>query len=151
MTQNVTLEDLTRPPADAAPIKVPSHILETIALRFLARVIHADGVVDPREVTRLVEVAMALEMTGEEARRILDDEFSRKSDPAVLAAQVPERVQRRELYAMGCFMGMADGEVADAERDVLAQFARGAEIPPADAQAILDEVIKAARNAQKQA
>src|SRR5262249_53059652 len=44
----------------------PTLIVETVVLRFLARVIHADGVVDPREVKLLLDVAAGLEMGEEE-------------------------------------------------------------------------------------
>ena len=146
---NLSLDQLLAPPpADGAPAPVPQRILETIVLRFLARVIHADGVIHAAELTNLVGVAASLQMSGDEARRVLDDELNRKSDCAVLAAQIPDRHRRREVYALGCLMGAADGAVADEERAVLAEFARGAVIPDADAQAILDEVLKVTRGAR---
>jgi hypothetical protein len=140
------LNDILGTP-DAAPAP-PSKILETVALRFLARVIHADASVNPKELETLLNVATTIEMGEDEARRILEDEFSRKSDCEVLARQIPDEDQRRQIYALGCLVALSEGEVADQERTLLADFARGAEIPPADAMEILDEVLLAARTAR---
>ena len=133
------------PPADFDGAAAPTKVMENILLRFLARVIHADGEVHAKELSMLLELAINLEVPGDEARRILDDEFDSKSDVAELARQLPDETRRRESYAMGCLMGASDGTVADAERGVLADFARGAEIPEEDAQGILDAVIAAVK------
>jgi uncharacterized membrane protein YebE (DUF533 family) len=121
----------------------PSRVLETIILRFLARIINADGTIDPKELSMLVDISIQLGLEGPEAHRILDDEMTRKSDAAQLATQIPDPVQQREVYAMGCLMGVSDGSVASQEQEVLAAFARGAGIPAKDAGDILDAVIAA--------
>ena len=136
------------PPEQFDPAAIPTKILETVLLRFLARVIHADGEIHPKEMTMLMEVALKLELNGAEARQILDDEFSKNSDCEQLAAQIPDRERRREAYAMGCLMCCADGDADDRERDVLNAFAKGAEIPEEDAASIFDEVLKASKQAQ---
>ena len=147
-----SLDDLVgAPPAELPPLGVPSRILETIALRFLARVIHADGVIHPAEVSKLVGVATSLGMSGAEAQRILEDEFSRQSDCAVLAAQIPDVPSRRQVFALGCLMGAADGGLDPTEKAVLDAYQRGAGIPDQDAREILDEVLKATQAAAKPA
>jgi uncharacterized membrane protein YebE (DUF533 family) len=128
-----TLEDALR--------MAPSRVLETIILRFLARIINADGTIAPKELSMLVDISIELGLAGHEARQILDDEMTRKSDAASLAAQITDPVQQREVYAMGCLMGVSDGAVAAEEQEVLAAFARGAGIPDKDANEILDAVI----------
>ena len=75
------------PPDEADEAAAPTKVLETVLLRFLARIIHADGEVDAKEVTTLIGIAGELEVPGVEAQRILDDEFSRQSDVAQLAQQ----------------------------------------------------------------
>lgn len=145
------LDDLLGPPPADPAAFAPTKILETIVMRFLARVIHADGQIDPKELSMLVEVAIKLGLGGDEARRILDDELTRKSNCAVLAAQIPDEARRREVYAMGCLVGAADGSVGDVERAVLAEFAQGAQLPDQDAREILDAVIEAALSAKKPA
>jgi len=82
-------------------------------------------------------------LDGTEAQHILDDELARKSDCAALAGQLADPTQRREIYAMGCLMGATDGAVAEAERGVLAEFARGAGMEAKDATEILDAIIVA--------
>jgi uncharacterized membrane protein YebE (DUF533 family) len=134
---------LTPPPLEAALAMAPSRVLETIILRFLARIINADGTIDPKELTMLVDISIQLGLEGPEAHRILDDEMERRSDAGALAAQIPDPVQQREVYAMGCLMGVSDGAVASSEQKVLADFARGANIPARDAGEILDAVIAA--------
>jgi uncharacterized membrane protein YebE (DUF533 family) len=149
MTADTTLDQMMAPPSiDAAMHMAPSRIFESLVLRFLARVIHADGHIDPREAAMLTDIATQLGMSGAEAKGILDDELSRKSDCAVLAAQIPDRIRQREVYAMGCLVGVADGSVGKVEQTVLAEFARGAAIPEKDAVEILDAVVVAAK-AQK--
>jgi uncharacterized membrane protein YebE (DUF533 family) len=148
---NLSLDAFLTPPSlDAALAMAPSRVLETIILRFLARIINADGTIDPKELTMLVDISIQLGLEGPEAHRILDDEMERKSDAAQLAAQIPDSVQRREVYAMGCLMGVSDGAVAASEQQVLADFARGAHIPEKDAGDILDAVI-AAKSGSKSA
>jgi uncharacterized membrane protein YebE (DUF533 family) len=93
----------------------------------------------------LVGIAVQLGLDGADAKQILDDELAKASDPAQLAAQLPDEARRREVYAMGCLMGATDGQVADAERGVLAQFARGAGIPDEDAVNILATVVDATK------
>ncbi len=119
-------------------------------LRFLARIIHADGEVDPKEVTTLVGIAGELDVPGAEAQRILDDEFSRQSDVAQLAQQIPDPDERKEAYAMGCLMGCADGHMDDTEKAILDKFASGAGISDADAKEIYDNVLEATQQAQAQ-
>ncbi len=136
------------PPADLDDAAAPTRVMESVLLRFLARVIHADGEVHPKELSMLTELAINLDFPGDEARRILDDEFDQGSDVATLARQLPDTERRRESYAMGCLMGASDGSVADPEREVLAEFARGAEIPDDVALGILDAVIAAMVKAQ---
>lgn len=147
-THTPTLDDLLAPPPlDAALAMAPAKFYETIVLRFLARIINADGTIDPKELSMLVDVAIQLGVDGTQARRILDDEMAQKSDPAVLAAQIGDPVRQREVYAMGCLMGVTDGSVAPAEAVVLADFARGAEIPDGDAGDILAAVLAATKSA----
>ena len=136
------------PPADFDGNAAPTKVMENILLRFLARVIHADGEIHAKELSMLTELAINLDFPGDEARRILDDELERGSDVAELARQLPDEERRRESYAMGCLMGASDGSMAEPERKVLADFARGAEIPEADAQGILDAVIAAMNQAR---
>jgi uncharacterized tellurite resistance protein B-like protein len=143
------LEDVLGPPPDNfEAAAMPTKVLENVLLRFLARIIHADGEVHPKEMSMLLEVAIKLDMPGDEARRILDDEFSRKSDAKELAAQLPE-THRREAYAMGCAMAAADGDAAEVERGVLMEFAAGAEIPEEDATRILDKIKTALAEAKQ--
>jgi uncharacterized membrane protein YebE (DUF533 family) len=132
-------------PPDAATLAglAPSHIFENIVIRFLARVIHADGTIDPKEMSMLVDISIQLGLGGPEAHRILDDELGRKSDVGILAQQIADTVQRREVYAMGCLMGMSDGSVGDTEKTVLAEYARGGGIPEKDAAEILEAVVAA--------
>jgi uncharacterized membrane protein YebE (DUF533 family) len=134
---------LAPPPLAAAP--APVKIFETIVLRFLARVIHADGTIDPKELSMLTSVATQMGLDEPDARRVLADELERKSDCAVLAAQISDRTQQREVFAMGCLVGVSDGHVGATEQAVLGEFARGAQIPESDAQAILDAVVVASR------
>ena len=136
------------PPAEADDVAAPSKVLETVLLRFLARIIHADGEVDPKEVTTLIGIAGELDVPGVEAQRILDDEFSRQSDVAQLAKQIPDEDERKEIYAMGCLMGCADGHMDETEIAVLDKFAKAAGIGDADATEIFDSVLAAARQAQ---
>lgn len=138
------------PPENFEAAAMPTKVLENVLLRFLARIIHADGDVHPKEMTMLLEVAIKLDMPGDEARRILDDEFSRKSDAAELAAQLPDS-HRREAYAMGCAMAAADGDEDPSEREVLLNFAKGAEIPEEDAVRILDKIKAAIAQARANA
>jgi uncharacterized membrane protein YebE (DUF533 family) len=119
----------------------PTRILETVVLRFLARVVHADGIIHPKEVEMLLHVAATMELGEDEARRILDDEIARQSDPFQLACQLPEPLHRRSVYALGCMMAMSEGELAPAEKVILDAFARGAGIDEDDAAAILAEVM----------
>ncbi len=127
---------LGAPPDDLGGV-APSRIVETLVLRFLACVVHADRVVHPNEVALLLRVAATMEMPDREARRILDDELATRSDPELLARQIAEPDHRRSIYALGCTMALSEGELADSEREVLRAFARGAEIAPAEAEAIL--------------
>jgi uncharacterized membrane protein YebE (DUF533 family) len=120
-------------------------VIENIVLRFLARVVNADGKIAGEELSLLVGIAVQLGLDGAAAKQILDDELAKSSDPAQLATQLPDEARRREVYAMGCLMGATDGSVADAERGVLAQFAAGANIPSADAENILATVIDATK------
>ncbi len=122
----------------------PTLIMETVVLRFLARVIHADGVVDPREVKILLDVAAGLEMGEEEARRILADELHRTSDAAALARQIPDADERLTVYSLGCAMAYAEGTLGDEEQAILDAFARGAGI---DATAASEILADAAREA----
>jgi uncharacterized membrane protein YebE (DUF533 family) len=146
---NLSLDALlTPPPLESAMAMAPSRVLETIILRFLARIINADGTIDPKELSMLVDISLQLGLEGPEAHRILDDEMTRKSDASQLAAQIPDPVQQREVYAMGCLMGVSDGSVATQEQEVLADFARGANIPAKDAGDILDAVIAAKSGAK---
>ncbi len=141
---NLSLDALLAPPPlDQAMNNAPKRVLETIILRFLARIITADGTIDPKELSMLVDISIQLGMEGPEAHRILDDEVAKKSDCAQLAAQIVDPVQQREVYAMGCLMGVSDGSVAEAEQAALADFARGANITEKDAGDILDAVIAA--------
>jgi len=145
------LDDLFgAPPTEADESAAPSRVLETVMLRFLARIIHADGEVDPKEVTTLVGIAGELDVPGVEAKQILDDEFSRQSDVAQLARQIPDEDERKEAYAMGCLMGCADGHMDDTERAVLKQFADAAGISEAEQKEILDDVYAAAEQAKAQ-
>jgi len=145
--------DALGPPTDDydRAAAAPSRVLETILLRFLARVIHADGEVHPQELSMLVEIAEKLRLGGDEARRILEDELSRESDCAALAAQLPDEPRRREAYAMGCLMSIADGDVHDNERKILADFARGAEIPVERAKALFERLEEVAEGAKAKA
>lgn len=143
------LDELLAPPAAGAAQLGPTRFMETVMLRFLARVIHADGHIDDAEVKMLSEIAVQLGMRDDEARRVLDDELHRQSDVVRLASQIPDRIRQREVYAMGCLVGYADGDVHDREKQVLADFARGAQIPEADALEILEVVVEAARGAKK--
>jgi tellurite resistance protein len=118
----------------------PSQILGTVVLRFLARVAVADEIIDPNEVDLLVHLAGTMGLPAEEARRILDDELITRSDAEVLAKQLPDPAHLRSVYGLGCMMALSEGHLADAERDVLAAFARGGGISEAEASAILDEV-----------
>jgi len=122
----------------------PSLIVETTVLRFLARVIHADGVVDPREVKLLLDVAAGLEMGEEEARRILEDELNQVSDPATLAQQIPDADERLTVYALGCTMAFVEGAAGREEKGILSAFARGAGIA---ADAAEEVMLDAAREA----
>ncbi len=133
-----TVADALGPPPKVVDTDraAPSKVLETILLRFLARVIHADGEVHPQELGMLVEIAVKLKLEEDEAKRILEDELRRESDCAALAAQLPDEPRRREAYAMGCLMCIADGDVHENERRVLADFARGARIPTERAEAM---------------
>jgi uncharacterized membrane protein YebE (DUF533 family) len=146
---NLSLDALLAPPPiEAAMALAPSRVLETIILRFLARIINADGTIDPKELSMLVDISLQLGLEGPEAHKILDDEMTRRSDAAQLAAQIPDPVQQREVYAMGCLMGVSDGSVPVSEQKVLAEFARGANIPDKDAGDILDAVIAAKQGAK---
>ncbi len=146
---NSDLEKLVAPPsASGAFALAPSRILETIVIRFLARVVHADGHIDPKEVSMMSEIAQQLGMGVEEAKKILDDELTRKSDVAKLATQIPDRIRQREVYAMGCLIGYADGGIDDSEKRVLGEYARGAAIPERDATEILDAIVEAAKSIQ---
>jgi uncharacterized membrane protein YebE (DUF533 family) len=149
-TDDAILDILGPPPGDVAAT-IPSKVLETILIRFLARVVHADGTIHPKELSSLVDIAIKLELGGDEARRILDDELAKKSDVATLAAQLPDEQSRREAYAMGCVIGFSDGSVGDTERTVLAEFARGAGIAPDDAERVLGKIIEAMKAAQASA
>ncbi|HTM21978.1 MAG TPA: hypothetical protein VL172_15760, partial [Kofleriaceae bacterium] len=99
MATDDAILDALGPPPDSLEAAIPSRVLETILIRFLARVVHADGTIHPKELSALVDIAIKLEMGGDEARRILDDELARKSDVATLAAQLPDEQSRREAYA----------------------------------------------------
>jgi uncharacterized membrane protein YebE (DUF533 family) len=146
---NLSLDALLAPPSlEDAMHLAPTRVLETIILRFLARIINADGTIDPKELAMLVDISIQLGLEGPEAHRILDDEMNTKSDAAQLASQIPDATQQREVYAMGCLMGVSDGSVAAAEQEVLAAFARGAGIPDKDAGEILDAVIAAKAGAK---
>jgi uncharacterized tellurite resistance protein B-like protein len=131
------LDILGPPPAEPDAAAAPTLVLETILLRVLARVIHADGTIHPKEMSALVQIAVELGLGGEEARKILDDELNQKSDVGVLAAQLPDEQHRREAYAMACVMCCADGEAAEIERAVLHQFADGAGMTREDADNVL--------------
>jgi uncharacterized membrane protein YebE (DUF533 family) len=146
MTEQKSLSDLMAPPAVSGALPAPpTRIFESIVLRFLARVIHADGHIDPKESAMLTDIAVQLGMGADEAKRILDDELTRKSDCAVLAAQISDRIRQREVYAMGCLVGASDGHVGSIEQTVLAEFARGASISDADATEILEAVVVATK------
>lgn len=138
------------PPAEADEMVAPTKVLETVLLRFLARIIHADGAVDPKELTTLIGIAGELDVPGVEAQRILDDEFSGQSDVAKLAQQIPDEDERKEIYAMGCLMGCADGHMDDTEKQILDKFAKGGGISDADAQEIFNSVLEAAKQAKAQ-
>lgn len=143
------LDDLFgAPPAETDETAAPSRVLETVLLRFLARIIHADGEVDPKEVTTLIGIAGELEVPGSEAQRILDDEFSRQSDVAQLAQQIPDEDDRIEAYAMGCLMGCADGHMDETEIAVLSKFGNAAGIPEAEQKQIYEQVLAAAQQAK---
>lgn len=143
------LDDLFgAPPAQADDAAAPSRVLETILLRFLARIIHADGHVDAKELTTLIGIAGELEVPGIEAQRILDDEFNRKSDVTQLAQQIPDEDDRKEAYAMGCLMSCADGSLDDTERAILDKFAKAAGIADAIAEEILSNVLEATQKAK---
>jgi uncharacterized membrane protein YebE (DUF533 family) len=142
MTTRKDIPGLLGDPPEDAGDAAPSRVIETVVLRFLARVLHADGVIDPREVELLNKVARTMELGDEEARRILDDELATRSDPAALARQLVEPLHRRSVYALGCMMAASEGHVAEVEGEVLAAFARGAEIPDAEADEILAEAVK---------
>jgi uncharacterized membrane protein YebE (DUF533 family) len=131
-------------PSSLADAPVPEAI-GAVVLRFLARVVTADGRIAGEELSLLVGLAMQLGVDGTLAKQILDDELARPSDPAQLAAQLPDEGRRREVYAMGCLMGATDGSLAEAERRVLAQYAAGAGIPAGDAENILETVIEASK------
>ena len=106
---NDDLMDVLGPPPASIDAAIPTRVLETVLIRFLARVVHADGTIHPNELSSLVDIAIKLQLGGDEARRILDDELARKSDVATLAAQLPDEQSRREAYAMGCVIGFSDG------------------------------------------
>lgn len=145
------LDILGPPPAEPDAAAAPSRVLETILLRVLARVIHADGTIHPKELSALVQIAVELGLGGEEARKILDDELEQKSDVAVLAAQLPDEQHRREAYAMACVMCCSDGEAADIEREVLHQFADGAGMTRDDADRVLATLTEAMAKARETA
>lgn len=116
---------------------------ETVLLRFLARVVHAGGEVQPEERAALLEIASQLGVDGGEAAGILDDEAARASDVAELAGRLPDGETRTEAFGLGCVISCAAGPAGDAERALLLAFARGAEIPPQDAERILDQLVDA--------
>jgi uncharacterized membrane protein YebE (DUF533 family) len=118
--------------------------METVVLRFLACVIHADGVVDPREVKLLLDVAAGMELGEDEARRILEDELNRVSDAEALASQISDPDERLTVYSLGCAMAYAEGRLGDEEKAILDAFARGAHI---DATAAAEILADAAREA----
>jgi uncharacterized membrane protein YebE (DUF533 family) len=122
----------------------PSLIRETTVLRFLARVIHADGVADPKEIKLLLDVAAGLEMGEEEARRILEDELNRMSDPATLAQQIPDADERLTVYALGCTMAHVEGALGEEEKGILSAFARGAGIGADAAAELLEDAAREA-------
>jgi uncharacterized membrane protein YebE (DUF533 family) len=98
-------------------------------------------------MSTLLELATKLEFDGGEAKRILDDELARKSNCAVLAAQMPTAQRRIEAYAMGCLMGCADGSLDDTERALLAEFAKGAGISDESAEKVLSKMMATAKAA----
>src|SRR6185369_11548786 len=58
---NLSLDALlTPPPIESAMAMAPSRVLETIILRFLARIINADGTIDPKELSMLVDISIQL-------------------------------------------------------------------------------------------
>jgi uncharacterized membrane protein YebE (DUF533 family) len=139
------MTDLVPPPSLEGA--APTLIMETVVLRFLARVIHADGVVDPREVKLLLDVAAGLEMGEEEARRILEDELNRVSDASALARQIPDPDERLTVYSLGCAMAYAEGHLGDEEKAILSAFARGAGIDAIAASEILADAAREAAHA----
>src|SRR5262249_29385637 len=82
----------------------PTLIVETVVLRCLAGVTHAEGGVAHGEVTPRLEVAAGVERGEEEARRILEDELNRRSDVAALARQIPDPDERMTVFSLGCAM-----------------------------------------------
>ncbi len=141
MTRRDVKDLLGAPPDDLAGA-APVGVLEVVVLRFLARVVHADGHIDPRELELLLSVAETMALDGHEARLILEDELARRSDAAALARQIADPVYQRRVFALGCLMAISEGHLDSAERDVLDAFARGAELSPEAAKEILDEVAK---------
>ena len=73
-TDDAILDILGPPPGDVAAT-IPTRVLETILIRFLARVVHADGTIHPKELSSLVDIAIKLQLGGDEARRILPPAF----------------------------------------------------------------------------
>lgn len=145
--QTSSLDAFLAPPAGAGLHAVaPTRILETVIVRFLARVIHADSHIDPAEVQLLTDIGTQLGLGGDEAKRILDDELRQQSDVKRLATQLPDRIQRREVYAMGCLVAFADGGVPDSEKKILDDFAGAADISRDDAAEILDAIVEASRS-----
>ena len=83
-------------------------------------------------------------MGEEEAGRILEDELNRRSDPAVLAQQIPDADERLTVYALGCTMAYVEGALGDDEKGILSAFARGAGIGAAAAAELLEDAAREA-------
>ena len=116
--------------------------VESVVLRFLARVMIADGTIDRREVELLVQVAGTMHIDEDLARRIVDEEATTPSDPEALAREIAEPMHLRSVYALGCLMAFAEEQIAPSEAAVLAAFARGAGIGDDEAAEILADAQK---------
>jgi uncharacterized membrane protein YebE (DUF533 family) len=116
---------------------------QTALLRFLARLVQAEGQIKPEEMAALLEISTQLEVDGDEASRLVAEEADRPSDVAALAAGMPDPEMRTEGFALGCVTSCAAGDATHAERTLLMEFARGAGIPADEAAAILDQLVAA--------
>jgi hypothetical protein len=127
--------------ATDAPADDDTDVVAHFLLRFLARIVEADDVIAPKERSMLERIGAVLAIDAAEAGRILDDEQGHPSDCAALAKDMPGTARRRKAYALGCAIAIVDGSIAGAERQLLEDFARGAEISAAESASILASVV----------